>query len=284
MQLPDVLVCGAGGTLGEAWMRGLLHGLEEGAGLDFRECEHFVGTSAGSIVVAVLAGGHRPQAGDDAARRWGEAAPDQAPPGGFDLAGALATPLVLAGRMPGAGLLRAAALSVGPRPTRRMDRVGGLIDRMGADFGDGRVRIAAVDRGNGRRVVFGAPDAPSAGVRDAVLASCAVPWIFAPVKIGGREYVDGGVWSPTNLDAAPAGRGARVLVLAPLLGGPWAAVRAATSAALRVETLRLRARVETIAPDEASNRAMGPNLMDAGPRADVLAAGYAQGRRLTARR
>ena len=30
MELPDILVCGAGGTLGEAWMRGLLHGLEDG--------------------------------------------------------------------------------------------------------------------------------------------------------------------------------------------------------------------------------------------------------------
>jgi NTE family protein len=283
MQLPEILVCGAGGTLGEAWMRGLLHGLEDGGGLDFCRCEHLVGTSAGSIVAAVLAGGHRPQAGDDAARRWADAAPDQAPPGGFDLAGALATPLVLAGRMPGAGLLRAAALSFGPRPSRRMDRVGGLIDRLGASFGDGRLRIAAVDRGNGRRVVFGAPDAPPASVRDAVLASCSVPWIFAPVKIGGREYVDGGVWSPTNLDAAPVRNGARVLVLAPLLGGPWAAVRAATSAALRVETLRLGGRVQTIGPDEASNRTMGPNLMDSGPRADVLAAGYAQGRAMARR-
>jgi hypothetical protein len=58
-------------------------------------------------------------------------------------------------------------------------------------------------------------------------------------------------------------------------------MRAATSAALRVETLRVRARVETIGPDEASNRAMGPNLMDSGPRQEVLAAGYAQGRRLS---
>src|SRR5919199_4117024 len=120
MQLPDVLVCGAGGTLGEAWMRGLLHGLEDGSELDFRECGYLLGTSAGAIVAAVLAGGHRPQAGDDAARRWGEEAPDApaAAPGGLDLAGVLATPLVLAGRLPGAGLLRGAALNLGPRPQR----------------------------------------------------------------------------------------------------------------------------------------------------------------------
>lgn len=288
MELPDILVCGGGGTLGEAWMRGLLHGLEDGGGLDFRRCEHLVGTSAGSIVAAVLAGGHRPQAGDDAARRWAEAAPDgapAAPPGGLDLAGLLATPLVLAGRAPGAGLLRAGALSFGPRPQRRMDRVGAMIERLGARF-DGRLRIAAVDRARGHRVVFGAPGAPDASVRDAVLASCSVPWMFAPVEVGGREYVDGGMWSPTNVDAAPAGRGTRVLVLAPLAGGPWATMRAATRAALRAESLALRARgarVETIAPDDAGNRAMGRNLMDSGPRPEVLAAGYAQGRALTAR-
>src|SRR3954467_15484482 len=98
MQLPDVLVCGAGGTLGEAWMRGLLHGLEDGAELDFRACGHFVGTSGGPIVGPGLAGGHRPQAGDDAARRWGEAAPDDAPaaaPRGAALAGALGAALVV---------------------------------------------------------------------------------------------------------------------------------------------------------------------------------------------
>jgi predicted acylesterase/phospholipase RssA len=42
-----------------------------------------------------------------------------------------------------------------------------------------------------------------------------VPWLFAPVTIGTREYVDGGVWSPTNLDAAPAGRDTHVLCLNP---------------------------------------------------------------------
>src|SRR4051794_6184100 len=75
-ELPDVLVCGVGGTLGEAWMRGVLNGLADGAGLDFRRCEHFVGSSAGSIVTAVLAAGERPDAGARAAAAWGEAARD----------------------------------------------------------------------------------------------------------------------------------------------------------------------------------------------------------------
>ena len=78
------------------------------------------------------------------------------------------------------------------------------------------------------------------------------------VAIGGREYVDGGVWSPTNLDVAPGGRGAHVLCLVPTAaGGP---LRAVTSAALIAEEMAVRARgmqVRTLVPDAASAAAMG---------------------------
>ena len=40
--MPDSLVLGAGGTLGIAWLRGILAGLEEASGLDLRECPSFV--------------------------------------------------------------------------------------------------------------------------------------------------------------------------------------------------------------------------------------------------
>src|SRR3954469_20112824 len=75
-QRPDVLVLAAGGTLGEAWTRGLLDAAGTAAGIDFRECEYFVGTSAGSIVAATLAAGRAPDAGAKAARAWAEAAGD----------------------------------------------------------------------------------------------------------------------------------------------------------------------------------------------------------------
>ena len=65
---------GAGGTLGEAWLRGVLGGLEAGGTLDFRDCEYLIGTSAGSIVAATLAAGKRPEAGEHAAREWAHAA------------------------------------------------------------------------------------------------------------------------------------------------------------------------------------------------------------------
>ena len=171
-----------------------------------------------------------------------------------------------------------------------MPGLGRLIDAEGARF-DGRLRIVAVDRRNGRRVVFGAPDAADARVGEAVLASCSVPWIFAPVEIGGREYVDGGVWSPTNLDATPGPpRHARCCASNPTASLPatrsaFGALRAFSRSAALAETLALRARgatVRTIAPDARAAEAMGVNLMDRGRVDAVLAAGYAQGKALAA--
>jgi NTE family protein len=284
-ELPDTLVLGVGGTLGEAWMRGLL----SGTGLDFSACEYFLGTSAGSIVAATLVSGRRLEAGDRAARAWSAAAAAETRGGfvrsalraGSVVASPLA-PLAFATLTPPGRLARAAALAATPRPTRRLDGLGGHLHQLGARF-DGRLRVAAVDRGNGARVIFGAPGAPRPAVRDAVLASCAVPWLFAPVPIAGRDYVDGGVWSPVNLDAAPGGRGAHVLCLAPTAAaGP---LRAITNAALVAEEMALRARgmrVEVVRPDDASAAAMGANLMNAGRVEEVLDAAFAQGRALTA--
>jgi NTE family protein len=181
--------------------------------------------------------------------------------------------------------VRAAALRAVPSTSRSLGGLGRHLDALGARF-DGRLRISAVDRANGRRVMFGAPGAPAAEVSQAVLASCAVPGVFAPVPIGGREYVDGGVWSPTNLDAAPAGRGSSILCLVPTaLAGGLAPLRAFSLAAVASETLAVRsrgARVRTLVPDAASAAAMGVNLMDRSTRRSeqVLDAAFAQGRAL----
>ncbi|MHB1570370.1 MAG: patatin-like phospholipase family protein, partial [Solirubrobacteraceae bacterium] len=59
--LPDVLVLGAGGVLGEAWLSGVVAGIEDATGRDFRDCEAFLGTSAGAIVTSRLASGRRPR-------------------------------------------------------------------------------------------------------------------------------------------------------------------------------------------------------------------------------
>jgi NTE family protein len=51
--------------------------------------------------------------------------------------------------------------------------------------------IVATDLGNGNAVLFQKGDTGTA-----VRASSAVPAVFVPVKINGREYVDGGLVSP----------------------------------------------------------------------------------------
>ncbi|HKH15988.1 MAG TPA: patatin-like phospholipase family protein [Solirubrobacteraceae bacterium] len=303
---PDVLVLGGGGTLGEAWLRALLAGLEAETGWDLRVCEAFVGTSAGAIVAAYLASGRRPEAARGAAESWERAAARAAPtrsaaapapesPLGDVRRAALAVaaplaPVVAAGAEPAGAALRAAVLRRGRRATREIPQLRRAIEALGGDF-DGRLRVAAVDLRSGRRVVFGAPGAPAASVTEAVLASCAVPWVFRPVTIGGREYVDGGAWSAANLDAAPVREGTEVLCLNPtasprLAADRIGAVRAFARAGAATEALILRrrgARVRIVAPDAAAVDAIGPNLFDARLRAAVEAAGYRQGRALASR-
>jgi hypothetical protein len=93
--------------------------------------------------------------------------------------------------------IRALALRVRPEGRRSIAAFGDEVDRWGATF-DGRLRVCTVDAGNGRRVVFGSRSAPPASVGQAVAASCAIPAVFTPVRIGDRPYVDGGAWSPTT--------------------------------------------------------------------------------------
>jgi NTE family protein len=250
-------------------------------------------------VAATLVSGARLDAGDRAAKAWGAAAGGD---GAAESAGGAArglgaaaraafrfgtvaasplAPVALAGLAPAGRIARSVALSASPRPTRRLNALAGHLDALGAEF-DGRLRIAAVDRRSGARVLFGAPGAPVPSVRDAVLASCAVPWLFAAVEIDGREYVDGGVWSPTNLDAAPGGRGAHVLCLATTAtAGPF---RTFTNTALVAEEMALRARgmrAQVIAPDADSAAVMGTNLMNRDRVEAVVDAGFAQGVALT---
>jgi NTE family protein len=197
----------------------------------------------------------------------------------------LAAP-ALGAATPGGALARAALLASVPSGTIPLDDLHARVAALGSRF-DGRLRVAAVERATGRRVVFGAPDAPAAAVADAVVASCAIPGVMRPARIGGREYVDGGVWSPTNLDAAAVGRGDRVLCLVPtaVLGSSSAFPLRALAAGWRLTTAmesevarRLGATVTVVAPDAGAKAAMGRNLMDPRPRERVLAEGFRQGR------
>ncbi len=297
---PDVLVLGGGGILGEAWMRALLAGLDEHPAFDARSCRTYIGTSAGSIVAAALVAGIDPRSelGDvgGPAEPLADAAPldldeDARQDDGSGLtsaaAGTLAA-LALSTTARGGAVMRRAALSRVPIGRRSLSPLGRNLERAGARW-DGRLRVATVDLRGGSRVMFGAPSAPQASVGAAVEASCSIPGVFRPVSIDGRDYVDGGVWSPTNLDTADVERGDVVLCLNPSGGwrprptDPTTAVGPVSRMIARAEALTLErrgAQVEIVVPDASALQVMGTNLMDPGPRAAVLRAGFEQGRRI----
>src|SRR4051794_1942686 len=299
---PDVLVLAAGGVVGEAWMTGVLAGIEAETDIDFRRVEALVGTSAGSIVSASLAAGRsprrpgRPGSGPSPAEAAFGERRAQERSGGFT-AGAVRTAARVGGAVtapfapgalrlvaPGGAMARAALLSRVPDGGRPLTELRREVDRWDARF-DGRLRICAVDRATGRRVVFGAPGSPPATVAQAVEASCAVPWVFRPVTIGDRVYVDGGAWSLTNLDAAPVGRDTHVLCLSVTAGGmsqagsPAGLLRAAARPAIAVEIAAVRRRgahVKLIGPDSD----LGNNLLDPRLAQPALKAGFEQGRKI----
>ena len=280
-----------------------LRDIEDATGFDLRRCEHFVGTSAGSID---RRGASRRRATRPAGRvrRHRRSSSPVVPerPGprrgrgrAARRAGAWAVAAGADVRAAGAGdrcarrRARCAAARCAGFPGRAAaSRSCAAASRKpGARF-DGRLRVAAVDRRSGRRVMFGSPGSPRASVGEAVEASCSVPWLFAPVEIGGREYVDGGVWSATNLDVAPAGRDTHVLCLNPTASiasseSILAVMRQVARSAVSIEALALRRAgraVQLVAPNRECAEVMGTNFMDREPRGRVLAAGYRQGLQL----
>lgn len=122
-----------------------------------------VGTSAGSLVAALYASGKNG-------------------PALAQLADGMDETAFTDWSFPGRGLLRGEALA---RYVR--EHTGGrLIEQMAVPLG-----IVATDLDSGQPILFQMGD-PGAAVR----ASSAVPAVFLPVRIGTREYVDGGLVSP----------------------------------------------------------------------------------------
>jgi NTE family protein len=212
------LVLGAGGVVGQAYQAGVLAALEREIGWDARGARIIVGTSAGSVTGAALRVGvpatdlAASVYGVPTSRRGGDILRRILP----DDAGPLPTPAVLdmfrpwnlpspallarVARRPLAFRPEVAAATLIPRGQIDIsDRAKGLDELIGSRWPDG-LRICAVRRNDGARVVFGRPGSPVSRLADAVLASCAIPAYFRPVEIGGTEYLDGGVHSVTNAD------------------------------------------------------------------------------------
>lgn len=218
-QSPSIgLVLGAGGVVGQAYQAGVLAALEREIGWDPRLATIIVGTSAGSVTGAALRAGV--PATDLAASLYGVPTSRR---GGAILrrilpadTGPLPTPdfrsilrpwnlpspalLVRAARRPLAFRADVAVSTLIPRGQLDIsERARGLDELIGERWPEG-LRICAVRRSDGARVVFGRLGAPPARLAPAVLASCAIPGYFQPVDIEGSEYIDGGVHSVTNAD------------------------------------------------------------------------------------
>jgi NTE family protein len=156
------------------------------------------------------------------------------------------------------------------------ERARGLDEHIGDRWPDG-LRICAVRRSDGARVVFGRPGAPETRLAPAVLASCAIPGYFRPVTIDGADYLDGGVHSATNADVLKA-EGLDLVVIVSSLSaadgdanGLDALVRRAVHRRMEREVARLEEAgtdVISLEPGAESRRAMGLRAMaeNRGPR------------------
>ena len=67
---------------------------------------------------------------------------------------------------------------------------------------DKELVVIATDLDNGDRTVFGSGHNDKVPISKAAAASAAVPVLYTPVRINGREYVDGGLRGTASLDVA----------------------------------------------------------------------------------
>ncbi len=302
-------VFGGGGVLGFAWMVGALSAVEHERGLTPTRGDLLLGTSAGSVLSALLARGvelagiRRHQLGmplpQDPPISWNyeEDSGGGLPPRPRVLPGSprlawnglrrrgVPPVVALAGLLPpGRGTLEpirrliAGLPSVSSPPDSVPDGDGGMT------WPGGHVWIVATDYSSGERVVFGRPGAPVVPLPDAVCASCAIPAWYRPVAVGGRSYIDGGTSSNTSLDLLVGSPPREVYVFAPMASltadsprTPAALVERRVRHAITrrlvadVEALRdAGAEVTVLTPGPEDLREMGANVMNTRRRTAVL--------------
>jgi len=77
--------------------------------------------------------------------------------------------------------------------------------------------IVASDLDAGRRAVFGQGELANVPLARAVAASSAIPILYAPVEIAGRDYVDGGIGDVAHIDIAQQEGCKLIVVINPLV-------------------------------------------------------------------
>lgn len=280
------LVLGAGGTVGLAYHAGVLRALERVAGVVADQAALIVGTSAGSVAGAyirtgwstedfwqVALGTHPSLDGLSAAERDERSRAILAP--------AFGDPLTLLRHVIGSAYVAGRSFLRLPAPWLRVPAVlqrafpGGVFE-----MSEGKRRFAeelpvgwpekplwlcTVDISSGRRVVLGRPGrAPLVSLQAAVAASCAIPGVYAPVRVGALTLVDGGVHSTTNLDLAAKARCGLIIGVAPMAYDTGASL----PSPLRQVVRRVPARM--LIDEMAVARRRGADVLLVRPSADEL--------------
>lgn len=301
------LVLGGGGTVGLAYHAGVLRALEQVGGLVPNDASLIVGTSAGSVAGAYLrtgwttedfwqmALGTHPTLDGLTTDELDERSRAIMRPSWRD-------PVTLVRRGVGSAYVAGRTFVRVPAPALRVPGAlgrlfpGGLFDNaegrrrfaeeLPAAWPDQPLWLCAYDIDRGRRVVLGRPGrAPLASLRQAVLASCSIPGLYQPVRIGSLTLVDGGAWSTTNLDVAASAGCGLIVGVAPMAfdtGGPLppAVVQVLRRVPARMlvdemaEARRRGAEVLLIRPSAAELRIHGTNLMRRSGWDDVARAAY----------
>jgi len=226
------LVCAGGGITGAVYEIGCLRALEDLLDRSVLDFDVYVGVSGGAFVASLLAAGVSPvEMYEAVSARGPRSGWDEAPL--FRLGAAefarrsLRAPRLLwqaaretlAGRPPGLSDL---ALSLFQAlPSGLLDSSGlqeylaaALRQRGLADSFQALPRelyVVGVDLDSGEAVAFGDRRHRSVPVSRAVQASAALPGLYRPVRIGGRDYVDGGVKKTAHINLAIR-RGADLVV------------------------------------------------------------------------
>jgi NTE family protein len=265
------VVFGGGGLWGVGWLTGMAMGLAQ-AGVDLRRASRFIGTSAGSVVSTQIASGCQIEAlyerQTDPAKQPREPAADP---------DKLARMMALATR---SGLTaeqrrhEACALARTVETISWEARRAAIVERLGlgeAAWPEMPLSLTAVDLETEELRVLDAGSGVS--LVDAVAASCAVPGVWPPARIGGRAYVDGGVSdTPNNAHLAAGARA--VLILSPM--GRAAGLGDGLAEAVALLSAR-GAKVAVVTADQASLAAMAPHdVLHPATRAPAAAAGLRQ--------
>ncbi len=192
------LVLGGGGAVGVGWQTGLLMGLHE-AGVDLAGSEAIMGTSAGALVGALLAGGRQVIDALTGLASLGQSmGPDDLASGDEAFLSAMRQARLETDPRQALQAIGRAAREASTPAEEVYLGLFAVLDGIAWPSGYG---CTAIDIDTGELVVW--DQTSSVPLLHAVASSCAVPMLFPAVTIEGRRYMDGGLLSSLNAGAAP---------------------------------------------------------------------------------